>query len=208
MNDLQKTILERMVTHINFIEKESKGADILLIYFKLFTFTLVTNGIIENDTSKLISLLHTNNSTFNKAVKVLKKYSLIDVTEQHLIIKEANSLLYAIENHQFKKNNSANSGQIKDYFGRAILNYAKIRVEINRNYSDKDKTEFLPNVNITYAEFDYLSRHIEDYILNNYITKVQQYTKCNKPFNTILRWAYTDGNLYFYDITQGGEGSD
>lgn len=204
MNELQKNALANMITHINFIEKESGGHDVLTIYFKLFNFSLVNNGLIENDTSKLISLLHTNNTSFNKALNVLKKYSLIDDTGQYLIIREAKLLLYAIENRLFKKNNSAENNQIKDYLGISILNYGKIRLEINRNYSDKDKSTFLQSAQITLAEFDYLCRHIEESALNNYIIKVQQYAKCRNHFETILKWAFMDGNLYTVDITQGG----
>lgn len=208
MNELQKNALANMITHINFIEKESGVHDILTIYFKLFNFSLVNNGVIENDTSKLISLLHTNNASFNKALNVLKKYSLIDDTGQYLIIREAKSLLYAIENRLFKKNNSAENNQIKDYLGMSILNYGKIRLEINRNYSDKDKSTLLQSAQITLAEFDYLCRHIEESALNNYIIKVQQYAKCRNHFETILKWAFMDGNLYTVDITQGGEDND
>lgn len=208
MNELQKTVLSNMVTHINFIEKESGGHDILTIYFKLFNFSLVNNGIIENDTSKLISLLHTNNASFNRALKVLRRYKLIDDEGQYLIIKEAKSLLYAVENHLFKKTNSAENNQIKDYLGLSILNYGKIKNEIRRNYSDKDQTTFMTSAQITLAEFDYLCRHIEESALNNYIIKVQQYAKCRNHFETILKWAFMDGNLYTSDITKGGEDND
>lgn len=93
-------------------------------------------------------------------------------------------------------------------FGVNKLNLSDIKKELQLNYSEENRKEYMPGTSLTIAEYDYLFRHIQEYTLNNYMVKIQQYSKCRNPFETIIKWAFADCNWYFCDITQGGEDND
>lgn len=97
---------------------------------------------------------------------------------------------------------------ITNSFGINKLNFSDIKKELQLNYSEEDRNENMPGTSLTIAEYDYLFRHIQEYTLKNYLIKIQQYSNCRNPFETIIKWAFADCNWYYRDITQGGEGSE
>ena len=132
---------------------------------------------------------------------------LLDEEETASCIKVANNKSFSKKNpdnseknmSKSKKNNAKESKVNKSKSNKSKSNCSSAaahREILNKEYSEKDKTELYFNTQLTVAEYDYLYHHIAESEFDNYISRIQNYSKCKSRFETILKWAIDDGNYH------------
>ncbi len=157
-------------------------------------------------TSKGIQTRYLEASKRRTSLNLKNDYLLIDIPSNKVNV-DNNSINVDINskkdsnNTQSKvnksKSNKSKSNKSKSNKSKSNCSSAAAHREIlNKEYSEKDKTELYFNTQLTVAEYDYLYHHIAESEFDNYISRIQNYSKCKSRFETILKWAIDDGNYH------------
>lgn len=152
-------------------------------------------------TSKGIQKRYLEAATRRKSIEWKKDYLLIDIPTENI---NADNNSVNVDNNAVNDSNNSQIKVNKSKLNKTKVNKSKLnnsstaahRETLIQEYSEQDRAELYLGSILTVAEYDYLYRHITEFELENYINKIQRYSDCKQPFETILQWAIADGNYH------------
>lgn len=152
-------------------------------------------------TSKGIQKRYLEAATRRKSIEWKNDYLLIDIPTENI---NADNNSVNVDNNAVNDSNNSQIKVNKSKLNKTKVNKSKLnnsstaahREALIQEYSEQDRAELYLGSILTVAEYDYLYRHITEFELENYINKIQRYSDCKQPFETILQWAIADGNYH------------